>query len=66
MKHFNVAYVITEVREVLIKNHKNLTEEEAKDLFWQLYYETNLADESECVQCSTEIKYISGCEDDVD
>lgn len=63
MRHFNVAYVITEVREVVIKNHDDLTEEEAKDLFWKLYYDTNLADESECVQCSTEIKYISDCDE---
>jgi len=64
MERFNVTYVITEVRNVEMSWYRNLTEEEARDLFWQAYYGTNLADASECVQCSTEIKYISGYDEE--
>jgi hypothetical protein len=59
MRSFNVAYVKTETYEVVINHEGILTEEEARDLFWNALYSTNLQDSAECVQCSTDIKYIS-------
>lgn len=59
MRSFNVAYVKTETYEVVINHEGILTEEEARDLFWNALYSINLQDSAECVQCSTDIKYIS-------
>ena len=59
MKSINVTYVITEVREVIINHNEDLTVEEARDLFWDGYYNGDLPDYSECVQCGTEIRYIT-------
>ena len=60
MRSFNVAYVRTETYEIVINHEKVLTDEEARDLFWDLFYnDVDLQDSAECVQCSTDIKYIS-------
>jgi hypothetical protein len=59
MKSINVSYVITEVREVTINYNGDLTIEQARDLFWDNYYNNpDMHDVSDCVQCGTEIKYI--------
>jgi hypothetical protein len=59
MKSINVTYVITEVREVIINYDGDLTPEKVNDLFWDGYYNGDLQDHSECVQCGTDIKYIT-------
>jgi hypothetical protein len=60
MRSVNVTFIRTETYEVIINHEGILTDEEARDLFWDAFYnDANLWDSAECVQCSTDIRYIT-------
>lgn len=64
MKHFKIVYEVKDIREVDMTSDEDLTEEQAKDLFWKQYLESNLGDESESLFYNTSIEWVIDQEED--